>query len=81
MGKSRTHIRKLLQIGPLLVALMVTGCAGIKPYVPRNDREEGPKQGLLSGSEGEFIIFGRAGKPGTGQEEKKAKVKNGEQQP
>jgi hypothetical protein len=59
MGISRTHIRKVLQIGPFLVALMITGCAGIKPYVPRNDREEGPKQGLLSGSEGEFVILRR----------------------
>jgi hypothetical protein len=65
MGISRTHIRKVLQIGPLLVALMVTGCAGVKPYVARNDREEGPKQGLFSGSEGEFVIFRSADKPGT----------------
>ena len=57
---------------------MVAGCTGMKPYVPRNDREEGPKQGLLSGPEGEFVIFRRAGKPGTGKEEKKAKVTNGE---
>ena len=78
MGISRTQIRKVLQIGPLLVALMVTGCAGIKPYVPRDDREEGPKQGLLSGPEGEFVLFRSAGKPGTGKEEKKPEVKNGE---
>ena len=77
MGISRTHIRKVLPIGPLLVALMVTACAGIKPYVPRDDREEGPKQGLFSGPEGEFVIFRSAGKPGTGKKEEKTKVKNG----
>jgi hypothetical protein len=81
MGISRAHIRKALKICPLLVTLMVTGCGGMKPYVPRNDREEGPKQGLLSGSEGEFVIFRRAAKPDTGEEENKAKAKNGEQQP
>ncbi len=72
MGISRAHIRKVLQIGPLLVVLMVTGCAGIKPYVPRDDREEGPKKGLFSGSEGGFVIYRSAGEPGTGKEEKKA---------
>ena len=81
MGISRTHGPKALWVGPVLATLLVSGCAGLKPYESRDYREEGPKQGLFSGSEGEFVIFRRAGKPGTGKEEKKAKVKNGEQQP
>jgi hypothetical protein len=100
MGIFRTHRRKLLWIGPLLVALLVTGCAGIKPYEPRDDREEGPQWGLFTGSEGEFVIFRKADEPETGseagkrpdesadggeqkkdREEKKVKIKSGEQQP
>jgi len=63
MGISKTHRRKALWIGLLLVALLVAGCAGIKPYEPYDHREEGPKKGLLSGSEGEFVIFRKADEP------------------
>jgi hypothetical protein len=31
----------------------------MEPYEPRDHREEGPKQGLFSGEEGEFVIFRR----------------------
>ena len=43
----------------LLIVFFLAGCAGIKPYEPRNNREEGPEKGLFSGSEGEFVIFKR----------------------
>ena len=100
MGIFGTHTRQALWIGPLLVALLVAGCAGITPYEPRDHREEGPEKGLFTGSEGEFVIFRKADEPETGSEagkrsdetadgeqqklsseEKKAKNKNGEQQP
>ena len=100
MGILRTHKQKVLWIGPLLVALLVAGCAGIKPYEPRDNREEGMEKGLFTGSEGEFVIFRKADEPETGSEagkgsdetsdgeqqnlsseEKKAKIKGGEQQP
>ena len=68
MGISRTHRRKALWIGPLLVALLVTGCAGIEPYEPRNNREEGMEKGLFTGSEGGFVIFRKADDPETGSE-------------
>jgi hypothetical protein len=87
-------------IGPLLVVWLVAGCAGIKPYEPRDHREEGPEKGLFTGSEGEFVIFRKADEPETGSdagnksdetadgeqqkmgsEEKKAKIKSGEQPP
>jgi hypothetical protein len=71
MGISRTHRRKVLWIGPLLVALLVAGCAGIEPYEPRNNREEGPQKGLFSGSEGEFVIFRKANDPETDRETSK----------
>ena len=58
---SRTQVRKALQISSFLVALIVAGCDGMKPFVPRDDREEGPEQGIFSGSDGEFNIYGSAG--------------------
>jgi hypothetical protein len=96
MRISKTHRRKVLWIGLLLVI----GCAGIEPYEPRDNREEGPEKGLFTGSEGEFVIIRKADEPETdskaskksdeaadgeqqkiGSEEKKAKNKSGEQQP
>ena len=82
MGKLRKHKRKALWIGPLLVALLVTGCAGIKPYEPRDHREEGPEKGLFTGSEGEFVIYRKADEPEAGSETGKRsdETANGEQQ-
>jgi hypothetical protein len=82
MGILRIHKRKALWIGSLLVAMLVTGCAGIKPYEPRNDREEGPEKGLFTGSKGEFVIFKKADQPETGSEASKRsdETPEGEQQ-
>ena len=55
----------------MLMALLVTGCAGIKPYEPRDHREEGPEKGLFTGSEGEFVIFRKADEPETGSKASK----------
>ena len=41
----------------LLMWLFVTGCSGITPYQPRNNREEGPEKGAFTGSKGEFVIL------------------------
>ena len=81
MGISRTHRGKVLWIGPLLVALLVTGCAGFKPYEPRDYREEGMERGLFTGSEGAFVILRKADEQETGSKEMKAEPKSGEQQP
>jgi hypothetical protein len=66
----------------LLVALLVAGCAGIKPYEPRDNREEGPEKGLFTGSEGEFEIFRKVDEPETGSEANKRsdETADGEQQ-
>ena len=82
MGIFRTLRRNALWIGPLLVALLVTGCAGIKPYEPRNNREEGMEKGLFSGSAGEFVIFRKTDEPETGSEASKRsdETADGEQQ-
>jgi hypothetical protein len=71
MGISRIYRRKAQWIGPLLIALLVTGCAGIKPYKARDNREEGMKKGLFTGSEGEFVIFQKTDEPKTGGEANK----------
>jgi hypothetical protein len=68
MRISRAHRRKVLWISLLLVALLVTGCAGIEPYEPRDTREEGPESGLFSGADGEFVIYRKTGEPQTGSE-------------
>ena len=41
----------------MLSSFLFAGCAGMKPYEPRNNREEGPKKGLFTGSQGEFVIL------------------------
>jgi hypothetical protein len=69
MGIYRIHRRKVLWIGVLLVAaLIIAGCAGIEPYEPRNNREEGPEKGLFTGSGGEWVIVGPK-KPETDKED------------
>jgi len=52
--------RKALWIGALLAALLlvIAGCSEIKPYHPPNNREEGSKTGLFTGSQGEWMIVG-----------------------
>ena len=83
MGILRTHRRKTLWIGALLVTLLIiAGCAGIEPYEPRNNREEGQEKGLFTGSEGEFVIFRKADEPETGSEASKRsdETADGEQQ-
>jgi len=42
---------------PLAALLLIAGCAGIQPYEPRNNREEGPEKGLFTGSQGEWVIL------------------------
>ena len=83
MGMLTTHRRKALWIGALLLALLVFfGCAGIEPYEPRNNREEGPESGLFTGSEGEFVIYRKADQPKTDSETSKTSddTVDGEQQ-
>jgi hypothetical protein len=53
----------------------MAGCAGIEPYEPRNNREEGPEKGLFTGSQGEWVILGPKAEE-TDAEEKK----NGQQE-
>ncbi len=54
----------------LTVLFVMTGCADVKPYQPRNHREEGPQGGLFTGPQGEWVIY-RSDEPATGAEKKK----------
>ena len=65
--------RKTVCLAASLAALVViSGCAGITPYEPRNHREEGPEKGLFSGSAGEVVIFQKGDEPVSGSEDKKS---------
>jgi hypothetical protein len=61
----------------LLMWLFVTGCSGITPYQPRNNREEGPEKGAFTGSKGEFVIL----VPGEPAKEEGAAKKASEEAP
>jgi hypothetical protein len=37
--------------------LLVVGCSGITPYDPPDDRDNPPGRDLLSGADGEFVIY------------------------
>ena len=54
----------------LLMVVVMAGCAGIEPYEPPNNREEGPEKGLFTGSQEEWVILGPKAAE-TGAEEKK----------
>ena len=49
----------------MLFALLVLAGCGMEPYEPRNAREEGPESGLLTASDGEFVIFRHGQAPGS----------------
>jgi hypothetical protein len=58
MGIYNKHSRKIRWTAILLLTVVVmAGCAGIQPYEPRNNREEGPEKGLFTGSQGEWVIL------------------------
>jgi hypothetical protein len=58
----RQHCTRWLTAVITLVTVMsVSGCSGITPDGNlRNNREEGPEQGLFSGPDGEFVIVAPA---------------------
>ncbi len=71
MGICNEHSRKIRWTAVLLLMVVVmAGCAGIEPYEPRNNREEGPEKGLFTGSQEEWVILGPKAEE-TDAEEKK----------
>jgi hypothetical protein len=49
---------KFHRLAALLAATMlVAGCSGIQPYNPPDDKETPPGSGLLTGPDGEFVIY------------------------
>ena len=61
-------IKFVLSTALWILVLMVTGCAEITPYDRPNYREVPPGNGLLTGAEGEFVIYRKAEEPGIGSE-------------
>jgi hypothetical protein len=58
MGICNKHSRKTRwTVVLLLIMVVMAGCAGIQPYEPRNNREEGPQKGLFTGAQGEWVIL------------------------
>jgi len=55
-----------------MFSILFAGCAGMTPYEPRNNREEGPESGLFSGPQGEFVILRKAEPDKKDQSEEKA---------
>jgi heat shock protein HslJ len=73
MGIMSTARGKVLWVVAfLVVSLVISGCTGIKPYEPRNNREEGPEKGLFTGSQGEFVIFRKGEEPQKESEDEKS---------
>ena len=60
MGSSWPSISANSLLVIMLSSILLAGCAEMKPYEPRNNREEGPEKGLFSGSQGEFVILRKA---------------------
>ena len=72
MAFDRAHGKEFCGSAALLVAgLIISGCAGIKPYEPRDNREEGPAKGLFTGPAGEFVILRKPDESKIGSENKK----------
>lgn len=62
-GRRNVVRRRIWTGAALMLALLAVSACGMEPYEPRNNREEGPKSGLLTGEEGEFVIFRLRSKP------------------
>lgn len=45
----------------------------MEPYEPRNAREEGPEKGLLTESDGEFVIYRHGAAPKSEENPRKRK--------
>ena len=43
--------------------LLIVGCSGITPYDPPDYREEPPGNGLLTGADGEYVIYSKEAEP------------------
>ena len=58
----------------LLMMVLMSGCTGIEPYEPRNNREEGPEKGLFTGSQGEWVIIGPKAEETDAKEKKRPEI-------
>ena len=71
MGRRHTRRARTAWIPAAVVAaLAVSGCAGIEPYEPRNQREEGPERGLFTEAATQFVILREADESSEGSAHK-----------
>ena len=56
--------------GLAIMAFCLAGC-GMQPFDLPNNREEGPEKGLLTGAQGEFVIYRSGEKPAKPMAEEK----------
>ena len=61
--RSVKQIYVLLLVLILVIALSVAGCSQWKPYRPPESREIPVGPGLLSGEDGEFVIYRKKSDP------------------
>lgn len=54
--KKKQQGRICWRVTALILLIMATGCNGITPFQPDNHREEGPANGLFTGSTGELTV-------------------------
>ena len=76
MRSLRADNRRAVWISSLLVTLLLTACAGVEPFEPRDYREEGPERGLLSGADGEFVFYINLDEKGSASVESKEEFDN-----
>lgn len=62
------------------VLLMSAGCAGITPYDAPDYRDVPPGDGILTGEEGEFVIFRKADETEVGSEASKRLDESGNEE-
>ena len=67
----QTTVRHILLI-ILGLAMLVAGCSGIEPYDPPDYKETPPGSGLLTGKDGEFIVYTKNEEQETSGEDKEA---------
>ena len=68
MRTAGTPRRNVFLLTPALALMLAAGCSGFEPYEPRNDRIEGPDQGLVAGPSGEFVIYEEDEEDGRGKD-------------
>ena len=68
MKRSRLHFLATVLVATILIA----GCSGIEPYNPPDYKETPPGSGMLTGKDGEFVVYSKKEGQETAGEDKEA---------